>query len=248
MTMKTSTALLTLVMAGLLIMVTGCSDSEITSPDPVSVIDSNAIAEDPFDNVLKSLDEETPVEPQARCLRLAQILDLTEDQLADMSAAYTTFREGVADLRTQVQDGEITMEEARAAAALLREDFEAELQLILTPEQWDILQDLRYQARVRDPQHNQDPDAVTLWGGILEEIGADEAQIAAVVEALDTLHVGIHDVRDQMHEGTLTNKEACDAVKLLREDFDLALQTILTEEQYQALLELRPDGEGPKKP
>jgi hypothetical protein len=240
-----------IILAGLLIVVSGCSDNEVTAPVND---DTFVIADDPLDNVLKSTDGQTPADPQDRCDRLAEVLGLDEDQLAALSAAYTVFREDMADLRTQVRSGEISLEEARAAAAVLRDAFEAELQLILTEEQWDMLQDMRDGGR-RDEDHRdghhgggdgEHQDRDELWTGWFEELGLDADQIAAVLEALDTMHVGMQDIRAQVLDGTMTWEEARTAAQALRDDFDAALQSILTEEQYQALLDLRPDCEGPR--
>ena len=70
---------------------------------------------------------------------------------------------------------------------------------------------------------------------------------------------GLHGSRGELrrHEGgpqgreeggELTHEEARDAAAVLRAEFDTALQTILTPEQYEALLALRPDCEGPRPP
>jgi hypothetical protein len=139
---------------------------------------------------------------------------------------------------------DLTMDEARHMAIVMREAFEAEMQMILTAEQWDQLQDMRLEGR-RDEghhhggHHHQGP--TDLWGSMFEDIGLDADQIAAVLAALDVLHEGMQDVRDQMHDGTMTYEDAHEAAEALRADFDTALQGILTEEQYQALLDLRPD-------
>ena len=129
-------------------------------------------------------------------------------------------------------------------AAARRETFEAEMQIILTAKQWDYLQDMRHEGR-RDEghhhgrHHHQGP--MDLWGSMFEEIGIDADQIAAILTARDVLHDGMQDLRDQMHDGTMTYEEAHEAAEILRAEFDSALQRILTEEQYQALLDLRPD-------
>lgn len=240
-----STARLILILAGLMILVAGCSDNEVTAPDAPQAI----IAEDPLDDVLKSTDGLTPEDPQERCTRLAEVLGLDEEQLAALSATYSEFREGMAELRDQVHSGELTMDEARDAAAVLRDAFEAELQIILTEEQWDILQDMRHEGRHGedgDQQHDRDRDRDPqspgdLWGEWMEELGLDETQITAVLEAFETFTSGMQDLRAQVQDGIITKEEAFEAAGVLRDDFDAALQSILTEEQYQALLDLRPD-------
>ena len=44
-----------------------------------------------------------------------------------------------------------------------------------------------------------------------------------------------------MRAGDIDREEAKAAAQALRDDFDASLQEILTEEQYAALVELRPD-------
>ncbi len=240
MTSKRSTSLLILIMAGLMLMVAGCSDNDVTAPPSGTIV----IAEDPLDDVLKSTDGRTPADPRERCARLGEVLGLDEDQLSALTMAYTGFRDGMAELRTQVMSRDLAMDEARHMAVAMREAFEAEMQIIMTAEQWDQLQDMRHEGW-RDEGHHHGGHhhrgPTDLWGSMFEDIGLDADQIAAVLAALDVLHEGMQDLRDEMHDGTMTYEEAHEAAEALRADFDTALQGILTEEQYQALLDLRPD-------
>ncbi len=101
----------------LILVLCGCSQDEIASPTG----DQMLILEDPLDDVLKSTDGVTPDAPHDRLARLAEVLDLDETQLAELTLAYTVFRDGVDELHALVQAGEMTREEARAACAILRE-------------------------------------------------------------------------------------------------------------------------------
>lgn len=243
---------LALVVSVTILALGGCSDDSVTAPEA----DTTTIAADPLDDALKSMDEPAPVDAAARIDRLAEALGLDEQQVADLTAAYDEFRAGLADLRTQVRDGDLTVEEAREAALVLREAFEAELQVILTPEQWDQLQEMRDEGRQRDRDRAGDRDRdrdrdhdgrvrpVERWTAMLEEIGADEGQIDDVLAALEVFMTGVREVRDAVSEGTFTCEEAKETVAALRDDFDAALQEILTEDQYAALLALRPDCDG----
>lgn len=247
-----STIRLILVVSFLALALGGCSEDSVTAPQD----DTTVIAADPLDDALKSMDDPAPTDPAGRIDRLAEYLGLDEQQIADLTIAYEAFRADMEDLRTQVRDGDLTIEEAREAAALLREAFEAELQVILTPEQWDMLQEMRLEGRERDRDREGDQDRdrdrdrdgtvnfLERWTDLLEQVGADEDQVADVLAALETFRTGVQDVRDAVSEGSLTCEEARDAVAALRDDFDAALQEILTEEQYAALLELRPDCDG----
>ncbi len=221
--------------------VTGCSEKSTVVPE-VPTLDVSAVAEDPLEGALDSTDGCTPGDPVARIDRIAEVLGLDDIQKEALLAAFLTFREGVIALRDQVIAGELTIEEARAEAAVLREAFEAELLVILTPEQYDMLEDMRrIRDRIRDRVEDGTCDKYQSWDIWLTEVGADSAQIAAVYEALDVLHDAIRDLIIQVQDGTITREEAIAATKVLREEFDAALQAILTPEQYEALLALRPD-------
>jgi hypothetical protein len=237
-----SIAPLFLLLVGLLLLTTGCSQNEVTGPEADQIF----FVEDPLDDVLKSTDGMTPTSPQDLLARLAEILDLDEDQLAALTVAYNEFLDGAESLRIMVQNDEMTFQEANAALAVLREAFEAELQIILTADQWDLLQEMRYHGQQRDGRNPRHQPPHERWVAWLTEAGADEVQIASVFEALETFHTGMQDVRDQMHEGTLTREDARQAAETLRSDFHAALQIILTAEQYDTLMLLRPDCGGPR--
>ena len=101
------------------------------------------LVQDPLDGVLNSTEGATPPDAQSRIDRLAQVLGLDDEQKAAFAAAYDAFRTGVHALREQVGSGDLPMDEAREAAHALRDVFEAEVQTILTEEQWNLLQEMR---------------------------------------------------------------------------------------------------------
>ncbi len=219
----------------------GCgSESMTTAVTPA--LDAGTLVADPLDGALNSTDGVTPAAAGPRIDRLAQVLGLTEDQIQALSVAYAEFRTGIEALRDQVRSGDLTVAEARTEAVALREAFEAELQVILTPEQYDLLQEMRA-SRDGHGEHGRNRDG--RWLAWLTGIGADQDQIGAVMDALAILHDGLADLRTQVKDGTLTREEAIAQVEELRAAFDAALQTILTAEQYEALQELRPDCPGP---
>ena len=214
----------------------GCNRDDTVTGTGLS--ESPALVADPLDGVLNSTLNYTRADLDTRIEKLAEALGLNEEQKEALLAAYTEFRTGIAALRDKVKSGELTIEEARAQAAVLRDAFEAELQIILTPEQYDQLQEMRENRHHRG-RGDRDPQA--RWDAWLEEIGADEDQVTAVMEALETLRAGMQDLRSQVRDGDLTHEEAKVLAQDLRADFDAELQTILTPEQYAALQELRPD-------
>lgn len=236
---------LAIVLVGLMILTAGCSDNDVAAPQA----GSDFTAEDPFDDALKSLDGNPPVAPGERLARLADYLGLDDDQPASLASAYSEFRDGMAVLRDQVASGELSREAAREQAAALRDAFEAELQIILTEEQWNMLQEMRDAGRRGERHHgggHHDHNPGDLWGSWFEELGLDEAQVTDIIAAMGDLHAGMQDIRVGLHEGSMTFEDARAAAEELREEFDAALQSILTEEQYQALLDLRSDCGGPR--
>lgn len=225
-------------------LVAGCGDDG-TITGTSTAPDVSTLVEDPLDGILDSTAGVTPAEPGPRIDRLAEALGLTEEQTAALAEAYAEFHDAVDVLKDQVRSGEITRDEAQATAAELREAFEAALQVILTPEQYDLLQEMRQN---RDGRGEGRKNPIERWTEWLSEIGASEDQIDAVFAALDVLHDGLADLRAQIKDGTLTRDEAKAAAEELRAAFDAELQTILTAEQYEALLELRPDRPAPPAP
>ncbi|HEX9898498.1 MAG TPA: hypothetical protein VGC81_04700 [Candidatus Methylomirabilis sp.] len=219
----------------------GCGEETLTGVNATPVPDAGVLVEDPLDGVLNSTDGSTPADHGMRLDRLAQKLGLDEEQKAALKEAYKTFHDGLKALHAQVRSGDITVEDARAAAAVLREAFEAELQVILTPEQYEMLQEMRQN---RDGRNHGMRDPHARWLYWLNEIGADEGQIADVMAALRTAHDALMDLRLAIKAGDVTREEAKTMVMDIRIAFDAALQDILTPEQYEALQELRPDERG----
>ncbi len=228
-----------LFVAGLILA--GCGDQEtITGTDTgsLNISDVGQLVEDPLDGAFDSTDGFTPAEPGPRIDRLAELLGLTDEQADALAAAYIEFRAAHDALRDLVRSGELTRDEACAQAIELREAFEAELQVILTPEQYDLFQELRAGKQNRGVVGRGMNDRWTTW---LAEIGADDAQVAAVLEALQTMKDGLADLRAAVRSGDLTREEMRDQAAILRDQFDADLQSILTAEQYEQLMDLRPD-------
>jgi len=223
----------------------GCGqDSNVTGTN----LDTNGatlLVTDPLDGSLNSTMGSTPPNPQMRIDRLAQALGLDELQKAALAEAYATLRAGMAAIKSSVEAGDITHEVGRARAMELRDTFEAAVQLILTPEQWDQLQQMRANHDGRGRGHM---NPVERWNAWLTEIGAKPDQVTAVFAALQVRHDGMKAIALQVRNGTLTREQAIEAAKALRDAFDAALQTILTPEQYAALEALRPDCAGRMPP
>ncbi len=221
----------------------GCSQND--SVTGMNLDGATLLVTDPLDGSLNSTAGSTPPDPQARIDRLAEALGLDETQKAALAEAYASHRAGMMALKESVEAGDITHESGRAQAMELRETFEAALQLILTPEQWDQLQQMRAN---HDGRGRGRRNPIERWNAWLTEIGAKPDQVTAVFAALQIRHDGMKAIGQQVKNGTLTREQAIEAAKALRDAFDAALQTILTPEQYTALEALRPDCAGRMPP
>ena len=79
-------------------------------------------------------------------------LDLTEEQRARARAVFESRSEEFEALREQVLGGELTREQARERASVLREEVQAEIEMILTPEQRSRLAERRAEAEQKREQ------------------------------------------------------------------------------------------------
>jgi Spy/CpxP family protein refolding chaperone len=199
---------------------------------------------DPLSGVLNSVDGTTPSDPSRRIQRLAEILGLSAEQVAALVDAENTLRTGLSALRDQVEAGTLTREQARIEARALHEAFQASMQLILTPEQWNRLQELLENRDRRGRGHH---DPVRRWLRWLNAIDADSTQTEAVLSALEEFHDTLADIRARFRSGEINRGQGIQLIREARDDFDAALQEILTDEQYSELLEMRTDcpGDGP---
>ncbi|MDE3066652.1 MAG: hypothetical protein KGJ60_03785 [Verrucomicrobiota bacterium] len=78
--------------------------------------------------------------------RLAQALNLTDEQKPKVQAAFKDMRQQMRDLR---QNTDLSRKERMAKAKTLRENLDAKLKDILTPEQFQKWQDMRSKMRHR---------------------------------------------------------------------------------------------------
>lgn len=219
----------------------GCGGGATTydAADPTSGdLESLVLVADPLDGSLNSTKGSTPPDPEDRIEELAEVLGLTDEQTVALGGAYLDFHDDHDALREQVRSGALSHQDARAAAEELREAFEAALQVILTADQYDQLQEMRQE---RHEAHRGHRNPVDRWEDWLAEVGADESEVDVILIALEGLRADMHDLHVQVHDGDLTPEEAAELAVDLRDDFDALLEATLTEAQYAALLELRPD-------
>lgn len=216
----------------------GCDDAQ-TPLEPASRDVAQSYAADPVEDALLGSDGRSAPESDRRMSRLAEILELDAMQLSALGDAYYSFRTAMQALRAEVRDGRLATMRAREEAGLLKSGFEAQLQVILTEAQYDHLQQLR---QLCYQQHHAHRDAVRRWADWGKEIGASQEQFDLILVGLETLRHEITDLRAQLRDGHLSRDEAYRAAQDFRSAFDATLSEILSAEQYEALMGLRPDG------
>lgn len=199
--------------------------------------------------------ERLPGDPSERWEHLVEALQLTDEQIEALQPAFDEFHEAMQALRTGVREGELSREEAARRREVLNGEFEAFLQDVLSPEQYDQWQELRENhphpgSGGGRPGHGNGPefDPAARWAELAEVLGLSEDQLTTITEAAEQLRASMQDLRSQVRAGELTRGEAAELAESLRADFDLFLQGVLTPEQYEQLQELRPDppdGGGP---
>jgi Spy/CpxP family protein refolding chaperone len=134
----------------ILLALVGCSDDTTTTP---SANDGLALDESLFDAYEKMGVSEFNKERGDRWEWLAEMLGLSEEQVDQLQAAFSTLHTSLMDLREAFRAGEMTREEAREQVTMLVAEFEAALQEILTPEQLELLSHLRLRHR----EHERHP-------------------------------------------------------------------------------------------
>ena len=75
-------------------------------------------------------------------------------------------------------------------------------------------------------------------------LGLDDDQKAALSDAYQTFKSGIEALKAQIASGDLSREEAKDDAGALRDAFEAALQTVLTEDQWNTLQEMRQNRDG----
>jgi hypothetical protein len=181
-------AALTVVAAALLalLLAAGCGDDTATAPAAAGDQLTDAELLDPYAKV--GVDEFSP-DRADRWDRLAERLDLTDEQLAQLQLAFAELHDGLQELHELYAAGELTRDELCEQVALLEDAFELALQEILSEEQLDLLEQLRAQHRQQHrimgcfrlvlPVTFVMPDGTT----IVVEDRADHAEIRAWYEA-----------------------------------------------------------------
>ena len=245
--------------AGILIVlvsVAGCGTDNVTAPAAPTAPtggSSEPLDEAVFDAYAQVGVEEFHREQLDRWQRLIDLLELTPEQVVLFQAAFDELHAALLELKDRVRDGELSYEEAYAEAQVLKAEFEAHLKTFLTSEQFDLLMELRERSahspgpNDNDPNQNQQgnsderpaQEALSKWRHLAEELDLSREQVDQLVAAADELHEALLELQELIEMGALTREEAFIEAQRLRDGFELTLQTILTDEQYALLQELR---------
>lgn len=180
-------------------------------------------------------------------------LGLTDDQKAQLAklreANGGQARQAMQDIRSKVQGGELTPEQARAEMDNLRAQHRQELAGILTPEQLQKLDELRAAAGPgrwngqAGAGQSMGRSAGMGVGPVCEQLGLTEeqkAQLAALREQnREQMQQAVQSIRAQVRSGAWTREQARAEMDKLREQRRQDLAGILTPEQFQKLDALR---------
>jgi Spy/CpxP family protein refolding chaperone len=181
---------------------------------------------------------------------LADELDLTEEQQAQIAEAQKAMHEAMQQLRTQYEDAR-NNEEFRAKAKELRDAMQEKIHSILTEEQLAQLEQLREDRQAeRQAQHEQMVEIrldrhVEFLTKVLD---LTDAQSLQVKEILTTAHDQTKTLMESAREDETARENIRDALKNIRDEAASAIKGILTADQvtvFDALKQLMPGDRGP---
>ena len=145
---------------------------------------------------------------EAEVLSASHLSDLSDEQKAQVRAAFQEAREALAAIRAELRAGTITREEARARAQQVHETLIEQLESILTEEQLERLRN----------RHDRG-DALT------------PEQLRQIHELREDLAAYARSLRQDVHDGEITAEEARDLLRQAVRRFNAAVCEILTEGQ-----------------
>lgn len=175
-------------------------------------------------------------------------LDLSEAQRQALREAREAMGQTIRALREQVQNGELTREQFREAAAGAREQFHAAVQEILTPEQQALLQEKMKQrliARLEWQVERHEQQSARRLELLTKILGLDEAQVQTIGAIHDDAGAQLAALLAGLKDDTLTAAEARAALGDLRKSTRNAIVSALNPEQvelFEQLLQLHRRG------
>ena len=163
--------------------------------------------------------------------RLAQALELSEDQVHQLQTAEEAMRLEIRRVETAVQAGELGREDVRAQVLAARQILEVAWQETLSEEQKARWRQLRHDA----PQSDRATDVAPLWRRIARVVDLAADQVHQLEAAEAALHKRMHRIESALHNGGLGREEAQAHIREARHVLERALQEILTDGQLARL-------------
>jgi hypothetical protein len=182
--------------------------------------------------------------------RAAQALGLTADQQESLRATIEAHAAQGRDLWQSLVDEKIPAEQARAQARTIAADLKAEVQKILTAEQWAKVEAFRQTMRERigDRKHDNADHGGSRHAEFLGRIlNLSDEQLAQVKAALDQAAPRRQAVLEQLKSGSVGPEEIPILMWQIQKETSAEIRALLTPEQaarYDALRDLLPLGPG----
>ncbi len=169
------------------------------------------------------------------CGRLAEVLGLSDEQVAQIQKYEQETRDALAALRQQVKDGSLSKEDAHAQGKALRDAEKANILGVLTAEQQAKFAELR-------SHHGRPFDLERLT----KLLALDDAQVAQLKTIMSDTKTKVEDLRSQVESGAITQDEGRTQIKALLDAQLGAIKGVLTAEQIAKLEAAAPGG--PERP
>lgn len=168
-------------------------------------------------------------------------LDLTPEQREKLEAALRQFRQGVEAAMRAYKNGEITREELRARVTDLENRLDAEVQAILTPEQYEHWKNR--QKQIKDQGGVPYPLVLPLDRlARLLELTPDQLEQARVL--VHNAQLALRHAVETIHE----REKLKETIESIFKRTDAAFQSLLTREQLAKYNEIKTRRTQPKQP
>jgi Spy/CpxP family protein refolding chaperone len=169
-----------------------------------------------------------------RTAQLVRELGLNDEQALKVGVINSEFAKGMADVRSAGMEETARKERSKA----LHQQRSADLKAVLTEEQYAHLKELN-EARRNEKQEKQGGQrgirGQQRSGELMQQLGLNDVQAGKVRAINDTYTKRMDELRGSGLDGEAHKVKA----KAVRAQRDAELRTVLTDDQYRKLLELR---------
>jgi Spy/CpxP family protein refolding chaperone len=160
--------------------------------------------------------------------KAAAALGLSEDQKQKLQALRLEFAPKRKQIQQDLKAGGITKEQARERTKALVSDFQARLSTILTPTQME-----QAKQGFAKMKQNRQGAAGNGSGKMMQNLNLTDLQKADFKAIRKTHQDAVQAVRKQVQSGALTQQQAKEKMKALRQDMMTQIKSKLTPEQQQ---------------